>query len=111
MNNGYTYIEEFLAICDFLSRSEKVPIERGYILISRQILDKILDKNAYDAVESKLRIWKRLHWIDTDPDRYTKKISRNGTRTRVVKIDLAVYHTLALLFGQRKEGKHEKKMS
>ena len=93
--SGNTYIEEFLGIAGFLARSQKVPIDKGYILVSRKILE-----NSYDTVENKLRIWKRLHWIDADPDRYTKKISRNGKRTRVVKIDLDVYYTLALLFSK-----------
>lgn len=98
--SGNTYIEEFLGIAGFLARSQKVPIDKGYILVSRKILDNMLNRNSYDTVENKLRIWKRLHWIDADPDRYTKKISRNGKRTRVVKIDLDVYYTLALLFSK-----------
>ena len=97
---GNTYIDEFLGIVGFLSHSQKVPIDKGYILVSRKILDNMLNRNSYDTVEQKLRIWKRLHWIDADPDRYTKKISRNGKRTRVVIIDMDVYYTLAFLFSK-----------
>ena len=96
--SGNTYIDEFLGIAGFLARSQKVPIDKGYILVSRKILDNMLNRNSYDTVDNKLRIWKRLHWIDAEPDRYTKQISRNGKRTRVVKIDLDVYYTMALLF-------------
>lgn len=88
------YIEEFLAVAGFLEKSGKVPVEKGYIIVSRQIIDGMLSKNAYDTVENKLKVWKLLHWIDADPDRYTKKISRNGKRIRVIKIDVSVYKTL-----------------
>lgn len=98
--NGLAYIEEFIALAGYLNSSGKVAVEKGYILIPRKMLDKLLDRNAYDTVENKLRIWKRLHWIDCDPERYTKKISRNGKRTRVVKIDIDVYLTLAFMFGK-----------
>ena len=35
---GNTYIDEFLGIVGFLSHSQKVPIDKGYILVSRNCL-------------------------------------------------------------------------
>lgn len=51
---GNTYIDEFLGVVGFLSHSQKVPIDKGYILVSRKILDNMLNRNLYDTVEQKL---------------------------------------------------------
>ena len=50
---GNTYIDEFLGVVGFLSHSQKVPIDKGYILVSRKILDNMLNRNLYDTVEQK----------------------------------------------------------
>lgn len=71
------------------------------MLVPRKLLDKLLEKNKYETVDNKLRVWKQLHWIDTDPDRYTKKVSYDGARIRVIKIDIQVSKTLAELFSDR----------
>lgn len=90
-----SYIEEFLAIAGFLEQSQKVPVRNGYLLIKRQVLEKMMDRNAYDTSENKLKVWKSLHWIDTDEERFTKKVSYEGKSVRLVKIDIGVYQTLA----------------
>lgn len=98
--SGDTYVKEFLKISDFFISSKKVKIHKGYILVPRKIMDQFLLRNNYDTVENKLRIWKQLHWIDTDDGRNTKKVSLDGERVRVVKIDIKVFQTLAALFDE-----------
>ena len=53
---GNTYIDEFLGIVGFLSHSQKVPIDKAYIFVSRKKLDNMLNRNSYDTAEQKLRI-------------------------------------------------------
>lgn len=95
-----SYITEFIKITDFLIKSGKVKYEKGYVMVHKKILEQMLIKNNYDTVDNKLRIWKKLHWIDTDDNRFTKKVSMDGKRVRVVKIDSEVFQTLALLLDE-----------
>lgn len=92
------YIQEFLEITRFLLKSGKVPVEKSYVLVTKDILSQLLSKNGYETVENKLKIWKRLYWISAEPGRYTKKVSKNGSTKRYIKIDEKVYITLEELF-------------
>ena len=96
--NGVRYIQEFVALSTFLSNKEEIISGKGYVCVPRELLIRLLEKNSYDTADGKLQIWKQLHWIDTDPERYTKKISSNGKRIRVIKIDMTVVHTLDDMF-------------
>lgn len=96
--NGLVYIREFIAIADFLYNSDKAVKGRDYIGVPRDVINILLGKNAYDTADGKLQVWKRLRWIDTDPEHYTKKVSYNGKRIRVVKIQLVVFQTLKSMF-------------
>lgn len=100
METGFIYIQEYLEITKFLINSGKVPVEKGFVLISKDTLYRNLSRNGYETAENKLRIWNRLHWIDADPGRHTKKVSRNGKSKRYVKIDEKVYLTMNELFGK-----------
>lgn len=73
MVKGTIYIQEYLQVTKFLAESGKVPVEKGYILVSKSVLSQLLSRNGYETVENKLSIWKRLHWIDADSGRFTKK--------------------------------------
>ena len=98
MEKGLIYIQEFLEITRFLISSGKVPVEKGYVLVPKDIVSQLLSKNGYETTENKLKIWNRLHWIDADPGRYTKKVCRNGSSKRFVKIDEKIYVTLEEMF-------------
>ena len=100
MVKGTIYIQEYLQVTKFLAESGKVPVEKGYILVSKSVLSQLLSRNGYETVENKLSIWKRLHWIDADSGIFTKKVSRNGSSKRYVKIDEKIYLTIADLFGK-----------
>lgn len=98
MEKGLIYIQEFLEITRFLISSGKVPVEKGYVLVPKDIVSQLLSKNGYETTENKLKIWNRLHWIDADPGRHTKKVCRNGSSKRFVKIDEKIYVTLEEMF-------------
>ncbi len=102
MENGFIYVQEYLEITRFLIGSGKVPVEKGFVLVPKDILSRLLSKNGYETVENKLKIWCRLCWIDADPGRFTKKVSRNGSSKRFVKIDEKMYLTYQELFGTQK---------
>jgi hypothetical protein len=101
MEKGFICIQEYLEITKFLINSGKVPVEKGFVLVSKDILSRLLSRNGYETAENKLRIWNRLHWIDADPGRHTKKVSINGKSRRYVKIDEKVYLTMNELFGKQ----------
>ena len=98
MNKGDICVQEFVRVADFLLKSGKVRIHRGYILAPRNVIDRLLAKNQYETIETKLQYWKKLHWIDADRDRFTKQVSIGGQRFRMVKIDIQVFQTLGVLF-------------
>ena len=98
MNKGDVCVQEFVRIADFLLKSGKVTIQRGYILAPRNVIDRLLARNQYETNETKLQYWKKLHWIDADRDRFTKQVSIGGQRFRMVKIDIQVFQKLGILF-------------
>ena len=102
ISSGTAYILEYIKIVDFVLKSGKAIYTgrefRRYLLVPRQTLDQLMNKNQFDTIENKLEYWKQLKWIDTDGDRYTKKVTVNGKRIRMVKIDTAVYRALTELF-------------
>ena len=63
MNKGDICVQEFVRVADFLLKSGKVRIHRGYILAPRNVIDRLLAKNQYETIETKLQYWKKLHWI------------------------------------------------
>lgn len=99
---GLIYMQEYLEITRFLISSGKVPVEKGYILVPKDVISQLLSKNGYETIENKLKVWNRLRWIDADPGRYTKKVSRDGSSKRYVKIDEKIYLTNSELFGKKK---------
>jgi len=95
---GNEYVQEFINIVGYLINSKKVPIRGDFLLVPKTIIEKMLQHNNFDTTDGKLRVWKNLHWIDCDERRMTKKVSIEGQRKRVVKLDIKVYQTLADLF-------------
>lgn len=95
---GNEYIKEFVKIAEYAVKSGKVKVDHGFIYIPKSVIESMMKHNNYDTVSGKLKIWKTLHWIDTDKDKYTRKICIEGVRHRVVKMDEGVYRTLKELF-------------
>lgn len=92
-------IDEFVGIMDFLMKQEKYRKYKGFLLIEKSDLESLLNQNRYETAYNKLTFWKRLHWIDAEPERLTKRIydKSNEKQKRVVKIDIKVYEIMKLL--------------
>lgn len=95
-------IREFVAICTYLEKSNAKKV-KGYLIIGRNDLELLLDKNKYLTSLEKLKHWKAMKWIDADPDQTTKKVCIEGKRKRCVKLDIGVYETLKELL-ERAQG-------
>ena len=57
MNKGDIRVQEFVRVADFLLKSGRVRIHRGYILPPRHVLDRPPDKNQYETIEITLQYW------------------------------------------------------
>nr|WP_318683316.1 hypothetical protein [uncultured Acetatifactor sp.] len=93
-------IKEFLAICDYLIRKQ-TRIHKGYLLIDKEQVCDLLDKNKYETSHNKLKCWKELGWIDAEEKRLTKRIyeGETGKYRPYVKIDMRRYECLKWLDG------------
>lgn len=89
------YAKEFIGIATYLLKKE-LP-RKGYILVEKPLLEKLLNKNAFDTAHNKLKIWKALKWIDADKDRRVTKRVYVGEENKYkpyVKMDMAVLEVL-----------------
>lgn len=96
-------IQEFLAICAYLRKSGHRP-EKGYYVVSKEVLTKLLNQNKYLPVTEKLKIWKALNWIDADENHMTKRLAENGKYVRKIKIYASVYEELDSLAAKKING-------
>lgn len=92
------YAKEFIGIATYLQKKEQP--HKGYLLVEKPVLEKLLNKNAFDTSHNKLKIWKALRWIDADKDRRVTKRVYDGKDEKYkpyVKMDLAVLEVLKKL--------------
>lgn len=87
-------IQEFIAIVEHLKNKPEKFIKHGYLIAEKSDIAILLEQNAYETVEKKLRAWCALRWIDADPNRLTRRIRLAGKTVRAIKIDLGVYEAL-----------------
>ena len=87
------YTREFIMICEHLEKTDAKE-KKGYFIVEKPVVEKLMNQNAYDTAANKLKIWKALHWIDTDENRVTRRVRIEGSYRAVVKIDLLVYRVL-----------------
>ena len=94
----FRYIKEFIAICSYLE-SINTPCRKGYLIIKRETLEKLLNKNAYETANNKLKTWKALHWIDAEDRRLTRRVCEKDSNERrpYVWIDIKTYQMLKQL--------------
>lgn len=95
------YVNEYLAISQYLQDSDKVMKKGKYAIVSKLVMIKLLDKNAYESSHNKLKNWRELHWIDAEPDRMTKRVMLNGVSKPMVKVDLKIADTLRKIAEQK----------
>lgn len=92
------YILEYVAICDYLVKNQ-VKKRRGYLVVDREALETMLNKNRFEPAKDKLRTWKQMNWIATDEERLTKRIYQDGKYVPMVFICEKVYLELKRLNG------------
>lgn len=93
-----TYINEFVAITKYLLKSENMRKTEKYLIVKKNIIEELLDKNKYDTSLNKLKTWKALNWIDAEDRRVTRRVYNSELKKSepCIKIDLKVYETLLL---------------
>lgn len=94
----YRYIKEFIAICSYLEENG-TPCRKGFMLIKRETLERLLNKNAYETANNKLKTWKALHWINAENRRLTHRVYENDSQKRLpyIWIDIKVFQMLKQL--------------
>jgi len=97
------YIKEFLAIVKYLIKSELVIEKDNFLIVDKEIVFNLLEKNLYQTKENKLKIWRGLNWIDTDKRRFTKRVKLSGKESPKIKIRYEVYKTLEKLNGKERQ--------
>lgn len=94
------YIKEFVAVGEFLRRSsaetDEIWVGKRHIIVKRELLTDLLNKNKYDTANNKLKIWKALHWLDAEEKRLTKRVYIPETQRYEarIKIDTGVLQEL-----------------
>lgn len=99
-----TYVREFVAVSNFLK--DKCPERNCFLMVDRDQLKNLLNRNLYDTADNKLKLWKSLHWISTeDGRRVTKRVynSGSGKYEPKIAIDMQVADTLAKLLPREPE--------
>jgi hypothetical protein len=86
---------EYLAITKHLLEQPEPWIKNERLLVPRETLLELLNKYAYLDATNKLTLWRQLHWIDADPDHFTRLVRReDGSKLRAVALNLSVYKGL-----------------
>ena len=76
-------IKEYLAVCEYLlevvtrnreSKDTLPMVRKGSLLVEKEALIDLLNKNKYETATNKLKYWKDLAWIDAEEKRLTKRI-------------------------------------
>lgn len=93
--------KEYTAVCAHLVKTD-CRQKRNYLIVEKAALEAMLDRNKYETASNKLKLWKRLHWIDADEDRLTKRVydKEKGGYASCVKLNLGVYDALKSLDGK-----------
>lgn len=99
-------IREYVEIVEFLKRvgeNEELHITEQHIYITNKRLKELLEQPPYGKYEEtcrKLKIWKKLQWIDAPEKRITTQLRIGNKRFQRVKINREVAETLLELGGR-----------
>lgn len=99
-------IREYIEIVEFLKQvgdNEQLHMTDQYIYITRKQLEHILSQppyGKYDTALNKLRIWKRLKWIDATKNRLTSQLRIGEKRVQRIKINRKIAEELLALGGR-----------
>lgn len=62
--------------------------------VKKDVIIKLLQRNAYELPNQKLKTWRDLRWIDVDDGRLTSRIRIDGQLSAHIKIAIVAYETL-----------------
>lgn len=84
--------KEFCGIINYLKEAGNDKY-KGFLLADKETIIKLLAHNGYETVDNKLKFWKALKWIDTDKNRYTKRVKQETK----IKLNLEIYEVISKL--------------
>lgn len=84
--------KEFCGIINYLKEAGNDEY-KGFLLADKETIIKLLAHNGYETVDNKLKFWKSLKWIDTDKNRYTKRVKQETK----IKLNLEIYEVISKL--------------
>ena len=96
-------IKEYLAVCEYLlevvtrnreSKDTLPMVRKGSLLVEKEALIDLLNKNKYETATNKLKYWKDLAWIDAEEKRLTKSICINNQYRPLVVINIQRYECI-----------------
>lgn len=99
-------IREYIEVVEFLKQvggNEELLVTEKYIYITRKQLEHIFAQppyGTYDTARNKLRIWKKLKWIEAAENRITNQLRIGSKRVQRVKIDRRIAEELLALGGR-----------
>ncbi len=95
-----TLAREYVAVVAHCVAGQKgQPIEGNRYALEKAEICRMLDRNRYEMSATKLRLWKALHWIDTDEGHGTKtvRVKASQKRQRMIVVFLSVHQALSSL--------------
>ena len=95
-------IKEHLAVCEYLMLLEarkQAPdtlpaLRKGNLLVEKNMLMELLDRNKYETASNKLKFWKELAWIDAEENRLTRRIYWNQNYKALIAINVGRYECI-----------------
>ena len=98
-------IKEYIAVCEYLMLLEKrkpdpdnLPaLRKGNLLVEKDMLTELLDRNKYETATNKMKFWKELAWIDAEENRLTKRIYWNKSYKALIVINVSRYECIQKL--------------
>lgn len=84
--------KEFCGIINYLKEAGYTEY-KGFLLADKEVIIKLLSHNGYETADNKLKFWKVLNWIDTDKNRYTKRVKQETK----IKLSLGIYEAISRL--------------
>ena len=90
---------EYMAITRYLLERPEPWVRGEQLLVPREKLIAMLNKNPYRTSTDKLTTWRNLGWIYTDADgeHFTKRIRIDGHFKRVAALNVTAYYELCRL--------------
>ena len=85
-------------------------VRKGSLLVEKEALIDLLNKNKYETATNKLKYWKDLAWIDAEEKRLTKRICINNQYRPLVVINIQRYECIRNLNYEMKNHKMLKKV-